>query len=155
MAEYRLQPNAWTCGPTALYNGLTALGVRSGLRTVADLSACTKERGTNEAGLKMAAWYYSVQFCTEVCTSHEFAKACVRARSPMLVCVDRDSDGPYAHWIAVVKAGSRHVWIADSSRPGPVLRRLTWRQFLARAVTVLGPGEHRYTFHPLVRKPNV
>lgn len=127
--NYRLQPNAWSCGPTALYNALLALGVPCGLSSLCNMAACTKEHGASEAGLKMAAWYYGVQFCTEVCTSHEFARACVRARHPLLVCVDRDSDGPYAHWIAVVKATSRHVWVADSARPGPVLRRLTWRAF--------------------------
>lgn len=152
LSEYRLQPNAWSCGPTALYNGLTALGVKCGLFNLCNMSACTKEHGTPEAGLRGAAWYYHVDFLTSQCRTHEYFREAVRVRCPMLMCVDRDSDGPYAHWITVLRSTKRHVWIADPARPGPVERRLTWRQFLARAVTVLGPGEFQYTYHPLVKR---
>ena len=153
MLTYRLQPNAWSCGPTALYNGLIKLGVRCGLRTVYNLSACTREKGAQEPGLKMAAWYYGVDFCTSVCHTKEFFREAVRVRSPMLIAVDRDSDGPYAHWITVLKATKRHVWIADPARPGPCERRLTWLQFLDRAPALIN-GSLRYDFHPLVKRKN-
>lgn len=150
---YRLQPNAWTCGPTALYNGLQALGVPCSLFGICKMADIPKTVSYDTTPtLRMVAFHYGVQLCTEVCSSHEYARSVVRHRSPMLVCVDRDSDGPYAHWITVVRANARHVYICDSARPGPVERRLTWRQFLARAVTVHGPDELRYCFNPLVRK---
>ena len=149
---YRLQPNAWTCGPTALYNALTALGVPCSLFGVCKLADIPKHVNFDTTpSLRMAAGQFGVDFCTEVCTTREYARSCVRHRYPMLVCVDRDSEGPYAHWIAVVRATARHVWIADSARPGPVERRLTWLQFLDRAGMLMG-GEVKYVFHPLVRR---
>ena len=148
---YRLQPNAWSCGPTALYNAFQAMGVKCGLFNLCNMTACTKQLGTSEAGLRMGALYYGVDFLTSQCYTAEFFKAGVRVRCPMLIAVDRDSDGPYAHWIAVLKATKRHVWIADSSRPGPAERRLTWLQFMDRVSTVVN-GEIKYTYHPLVKR---
>ena len=150
----RLQPNAWSCGPTALYNALQTMGIRCGLRTLCQLSCVRQDMDDWDTtpGLRLAALHYGVDLLTEFCRTHDYFREAVRLRSPMLLCVDRDSEGPYAHWISTLRTTSRHVWIADSARPGPVERRLTWREFLARAVTVHGPDDRNYSYHPLVRR---
>jgi hypothetical protein len=149
----RLQPNAWSCGPTALYNALQTMGIRCGLQTLCRLSCVRRDMADYDttAGLRMAARHYCVDLLTEFCSTRENLREAVRLRTPMLLCVDRDSEGPYAHWIATLRGTARHVWIADSARPGPVEHQLTWNQFLDRAAAVEG-GEIRYAFHPLVRR---
>lgn len=154
----KLQKNGWTCGPVALHNAFFALcgdKAPSAARLIL-LSCCTKEHGVGLEGLSRAALVCNFTLGTVTCRMPDFAKATVQAHvrlgQPVLLCVDRDSEGPFAHWIVAFKVTSNHVWIADSARPGPVERRLTWRQFLARAMTVLGPTDFRFTLHPLVRR---
>lgn len=148
----RLQPNSWSCGPTALYNALVTMGVPCSLFGIIRASGIGRDTADTTPGLRVAASTVGVEFLSSHCRTETYFREEVRTRAPLLMCVDRDSNGPASHWIAVLRCNSLHVWIADSARPGPVLRRLTWRQFLARAVTVHGPRDHRYEYCPLVRR---
>lgn len=150
----RLQPNNWSCGPTALYNALQSCGNRTGLRRVCKLCKPTKKWGADEGKLKRAAKKLGYELTHLSCYNPRFAKSVVlqhlKLGHPILVSVDRDSTGAYVHWIAVVKATTRHAWIADSEGYVAKLRRMTWNDFLARAVAVLRPNDFRYDFYPLV-----
>ncbi len=64
-------------------------------------------------------------------------------RAPVLVCVEHG-----AHWVCAVRATSRNVWIADSSRDQEeVLQRWTWRE-LAVALAYGLPA--RFDLYPLM-----
>lgn len=124
---FSLQPNSFSCGPAALHNALLVLGINRPIHTLARLAGTTKRHGTPEAGLSRAANVRRV-----ACDTPAFAIANIRAYTPVLLCVDSDAEGAYAHWIAVVRTTQKYVWVADSSRPGPILRRYTWRQLMQR-----------------------
>lgn len=150
--SYKLRPNTYSCGPTALHNALLACGERHSIKKLCKLAKVSKAHGANEVKLINAVWWVGYALDEVRCRSAEFAKAVVESHGPLLTCVDRDKEGLYSHWITVVHHTKRHVWIADSSKPAPVLQRLTWRQFLARAVAVHGPNDSSYNFYILRKK---
>lgn len=153
--NYKLQPNSWSCGPSALHNALLSIGERHSIKKLCKLSGTTKTQCPDTKGLCKAAKALGFVLGVHQNHTHLYTKEQIswylRRRTPILVCVDRDKEGLYAHWIAVVKTTSRHVWVADSSRPPPVLMRMTWRSFLARAAAVHGPKDIQYDLYPLRR----
>lgn len=148
----RAQHNAWSCGPAALRHGLLCLGRRVAARRLARMSGCTRRRAPGDEGLRRAAAELGCRLGHEVHASEAPVRRSLRAHlaggAPVLLCVDRDSDGPWAHWIVAVGATARHVTICDSARPGPVVRRMTWRAFLDRAC-MYHLGEKRFDLYPL------
>jgi ABC-type bacteriocin/lantibiotic exporter with double-glycine peptidase domain len=145
-----LQPSPYTCGPAALKNALLAHNVTAGIRRLIKLSKTTKAKGTDEKQLRVAArevgfdlWHYSA-------TNSELIKENVRhivlAKTTCLVTVDR-----WSHWVAVMRCNHRHVWVADSSRPGPVLQRWTWLFFLSRMAVWMRPGENKWDIYALAK----
>jgi hypothetical protein len=126
------------CGPTALRNALLCyerFPVPSG-----------STRGCDERRLNRIALRHGYRLDYFACRTPGFARSQIRwwARRgiPTLLCVDRDSEGYWAHWIACVSATARHAYICDSSTNAPRdPQRLPWSQFLARAVTVTHVSE--------------
>lgn len=76
---------------------------------------------------------------------------CIRAHEPVLLCVDKEPEfGAWAHWIVVVWATSRTVTIVDSSRPGPPVRRISWKLLMRRLAVFERDGVNRYDLYPLI-----
>lgn len=157
----KLQPNTWTCGPAALHNAFSTVETRPpSIRRIIALSGWSKTtRARAETGMQPEMFARS---CRElgyrwVDVSRRDAEMArleieltLNGGSPMLVCCDRDSNGPFAHWIAVIGCTSRHVHVADSARPGPVDHRYTWRQFLARACSVTAECNTLFAMYAVV-----
>lgn len=142
-----LQPNGYTCGPCALRHALLCYGQRVSVRRIAALAG-TNYDGTSNTELDTAAnalgfkleW---VRYDTAP-MYREALRNLSHARIPAIVAVDR-----LEHWVTAVHATSRHVWICDSSHPGPVLQRLTWRAFLQRASIWMAPKEVYFDLYPV------
>jgi ABC-type bacteriocin/lantibiotic exporter with double-glycine peptidase domain len=152
--QARLQPNAYTCGPAALRHALLCHGVRKSIRALAALCKTTKqhgtsprelEEGTKDLGFKLlwSTWHSAADTSTELLR-------CLCAHEPVLLCVDRDAEGPWAHWIVVVGATARRVTIADSSRPGPAVRHISWKTLMRRLAVFERDGVNRYDLYPLI-----
>ena len=150
----RLQPNGYTCGPSALRHALLCYGVQRSVRWLA--AACEADSdGTNEYALHATARTLGFttrhyKFNTSGLTQATI-RWHVRHGHPMLCCVDSATDGPWQHWIAVVGAGGYGVTIADSARPGPVVRRHTWKQFMRRLAVWEDAHTNRYDIYALIR----
>jgi hypothetical protein len=149
----QLQPRAGLCGPAALRNALLCYGLRRSIRALVALCG-TDEEGTSPRHMGLAAaslgfnlpwstWYTAAEASAEILR-------CINIGEPVLMCVDRDPEGPWAHWITVVGATSRNVKIVDSSRPGPAVRRLTWTQLMQRLAVFVRDGVNRYDLYPLL-----
>jgi len=152
---YKLQPNAWSCGPSALHNAFLSIRERHSIKKLCALSGATADDCPDVPGLKKAAAALGFVLSVEQHKTDGYTAASIRAyskhKTPVLACVDRDKDGPYAHWIAIIRANKKHVWVADSSRPPPALMRFTWQKFMARLAAVHGPNDVRYDLFPLVK----
>jgi ABC-type bacteriocin/lantibiotic exporter with double-glycine peptidase domain len=149
-----VQRNPWSCGPCALRHAFLIYGKRFSWKRIARIAQLNaKFDGDTEPRLKNAAYLLGFSMEHRKASTHGHARGLLRfyARNaiPVLMCVDRDRDGYWRHWIVVCTVDARHVWIADSSRPGPVCERLTWRQFLGRA-GLYHPGEERFDLYPVV-----
>lgn len=152
----RLQPNGYTCGPSALRHALLCYGVRRSLKWIASVCAADSE-GTNEVHLRCAARaagyrleyakFATAELARETITWH------VRHGHPVLLCVDTATDGPWQHWIAVVGAGAYGVTVADSARPGPVVRKHSWRALMRRLAVWETGKTNRYDVYYLVTAP--
>ncbi len=155
--NYKHQINSHSCAPAALGNALLRCGVNVSLRRLGRMCKVTKRMGADEFKLAIAADQLGFCLTPFRCFTPALARDTVRAHlrvgTPILLCVDRDTDGVWAHWITVVHATSRHAWIADSARGyGPVLKKMSWRRFLARAMTVHAVNETRFYLHILTKK---
>ncbi len=152
--DVRYQPNKWACGPTALYHALRCYGETIPPRRLLTLSApssCPCEGdpkdGRCEHQLQAAALELGYRLDHYVCDSPADLYATVRrfldARAPLLACVEHG-----AHWVCVVRATSRHVWVCDSARDSAeVLQRWTWRQLAVALAYDLPP---RFDIYALV-----
>lgn len=158
----RTQPNGWTCGPAALRHACLCSAVQVSIARICELSGGTRKTAPGDTGLASAAATLGFRLDHELHTTWQAVKTSIRAhidaREPILLCVDRDSTGPYAHWILVHRANSRGVWICDSARNDPLPRRptakgvirwLTWGEFLSRSVVWRPPRETKFHLYPL------
>lgn len=149
----RLQPNGYTCGPSALRHALLCYGVRRSVRWLARVCEAEQE-GTNEYKLYAAAralglWLPHYKYNTEALTQ-ESIRWHIKAGHPVLCCVDVDRDGPWNHWVCLVGAATSYVTICDSSRPGPVIQRVSWARLFQRLGVRVDPRTRRYDIYPLV-----
>ena len=131
------------CGPTALRNAL----LRYERLPVPHGSA----RGCDEYRLSRLANRLGYHIEHVNCITPGYARSqlryWIRRNTPALLCVDRDSSGPWAHWVALVHCNARHAYICDSSNDAPRDPiRMTWSQFLARAATVTHANSHSLTY---------
>lgn len=150
----RLQPNGYTCGPSALRHALLCYGVQRSVRWLA--AACEADTdGTNEYALHAVA--RSLGFTTWHRLSHsaaltqEMIRWHIKRSEPVLLCVDMATDGPWQHWITVVGAVTSYVTICDSARPGPVVRRHSWKQLMRRLAVWEDAHTNRYDIYALKR----
>lgn len=155
VARVRVQPNSYTCGPVALRHALLWHGVPVSVQRIARAARVTKKHGADEHKLARAAEklgfrlrHIQRQDCAPIVCL--LVRSLAAKKIPVLVCVDRNEDGPWQHWITVVHATARAVTICDSARPGPVVRTITWREFLGRACAWY-PGAARFDLYPVVR----
>ncbi len=156
----RPQPNAYTCGAAALRHAIAwhAIAYRGkifSLASIAKAARVSKTHGADEHKLARAAERFGYRLGHRQWTDatpivRSFLRGCSFRRTPVLVPVDRNSDGPWQHWITVVHTTARVVTLCDSERPGPVIRTVTWREFLGRACTWY-PGGARFDLYPVVR----
>ncbi len=152
--DTRYQVNQYSCGPTALYHALRCYGVLVPIRKLLALSepsscGCSgnPKDGRCEHQLQTAAALCG--FRIDHWVSESAADMYVTLRrflsegTPVLVSVEAGG-----HWICVVKATTRHVWIADSSRDQEeVLQRWTWRELAVAVAYGLPP---RFDLYPVV-----
>lgn len=143
------QPTAHSCGPVALRNSLLRYERFS---TAEVIRACrpSKRNGCNEHKLARGAQRLGYVLQPFNCSTPGMCQAqirwWIRRNVPVLLSVDRDSSGPWSHWVAVVHATARHAYICDSSGDAPPdPQRLPWSQFLARAVTITHLTPHSRT----------
>jgi ABC-type bacteriocin/lantibiotic exporter with double-glycine peptidase domain len=149
----RVQPNPYTCAPAALRYALLWHGERISLERVVKAARVSKKHGADEFKLAKAARRFGYEM-----THHRrdnapmIVKANLRwwssLRVPVLTCVDQDSEGKWAHWITMINATARAVTFCDPARPGPVIRVVTWREFLGRACAWY-PGVARFDIYPV------
>jgi ABC-type bacteriocin/lantibiotic exporter with double-glycine peptidase domain len=151
----QLQSNTYTCGPATLRHALLCYGVRRSIRALARMCGTSKQEGTSPRELERVA--KELGFTLAWSTWHSAAGAsaemlrCLRAHEPVLLCVDKDSEsGAWAHWIVVVGATARTVTIVDSSRPGPAVRRISWKLLMRRLAVFERDGVNRYDLYPLL-----
>lgn len=151
----RLQVNRYTCGPAALRHALLCYGVRRDIRTLARMCRTTRDEGTSPQEIERVA--KELGFTLAWSTWHSAAGAsaeilrCIGAHEPILLCVDKEPEfGAWAHWIAVVAANARGVTIVDSSRPGPAVRRISWKLLMRRLAVFERDGVNRYDLYPLI-----
>jgi hypothetical protein len=154
----RLQPNGYTCGPSALRHALLCYGVRRSVRWLAtDLEAETD--GTNEYAIHATARVLGFRTGHRLTHSaamvQDIVRWHIRRSEPVLCCVDTASDGPWQHWICIVGAAKNYVTVADSARPGPVMRRHTWKRFMQRLAVWEDGKTNRYDLYALLdrRRP--
>jgi hypothetical protein len=129
-------------------------GVQRSVRWLASVCEADSD-GTNEVHLRCAARACGLRleyakFHTLALTQ-ETIRWHVRQGHPVLLCVDTATDGPWQHWIAVVGATAQYVTVCDSARPGPVVRRHTWKQLMRRLAVWEGERMNRYDVYALVR----
>lgn len=134
------QPAPGLCGPIAMRNAILRYERLSPERV---LNACrvSRRNGCDEHALSRGAWRLGYRIEPFRCMTPGMCQAqirwWIRRNVPTLVCVDRDSQGMWSHWITVIHATARHAYICDSSTDAPPdPQRLPWSQFLARAVTI-------------------
>lgn len=134
------QPNGWSCGAMALRHALLVHGERWSVKRC--IERCRSHVGQYTDERKLSKALDGTRFCVEHfhCMTPGMCRAQIRwwarRKVPVIVWVDRDESGPWSHVICVVHATARHVWVCDSGGSGPVVSRVTWSQFLARAVTI-------------------
>ena len=133
-------------------HALLCYGVRRSVRWLA--AACEADtEGTNEYAIHSVArtlgfttvhgLYRTAALTQETICWH------IRQGHPVLCCVDVATDGPWQHWVCIVGAGRYGVTLADSARPGPVMRRHTWKQFMRRLAVWEDAKTNRYDIYPL------
>jgi hypothetical protein len=154
------QPNSWTCGPAALRHALLCYQetVDFQLLSIGSLTHCCKgaasdaklnRDGRCEHGLARAAGNLGYRLKHVLVRAPAEAYKAIRlyldAGAPVLVCCEH-----FSHWVTIIRANSRHAWVADSSRDeSEHLRRVTWRALLRR-VTYGLPDEVRFDLYPLL-----
>lgn len=124
------------------------------MRWLAGVCAAEQD-GTNEYALHATA--RALGFTTYHTLTHSAAMVQatirwnIRAGRPVLCCVDVATDGPWQHWICIVGAGAYGVTVADSARPGPVVRRHSWKQFMRRLAVWEDERTNRYDLYALCK----
>ncbi len=133
IAHHAAKQYAGQCGPTALRNAL----LRYERLPLSEFKS--PRRGCDERCISKLALRHGYSIEHFSCSTPGMCRAQLRwwARRnvPVLTCCDRDSSGPWSHWIAIVHSTARHVYVCDSDAD-VVLQRVTWSKFLSRAVTV-------------------
>lgn len=120
------QPNNWSCGPTSLRHCLLARGRDIDVAKLAKWAGSTRT-GTDDDQLIAAALRAGHDLKPMTRRSSGTAKRLIVSRlkkgNPLILCVER-----WSHWIVVLHHGTRGFLVLDSSRPGPVIRLLSWRR---------------------------
>lgn len=148
---FHTQPNDWQCGPFALKHALLTLGI------VAEEEHLTRAAGASELGaderdLGRAAERYRCDLGLDrlraAPEAHDALAAHLRARTPVLLCVDQ-----WTHW--VIAAGmERETVVLLDSRVESVFLTVEWT-LLASRLAYRGEQGTLYDLHPLVpRRPS-
>lgn len=120
------QHNNWSCGPVALRHCLLSRGLDISAKKLIGW-ACSTRAGTGDKQLVRAARRAGCQLVPHVRRSPATIRRLVTSRlqrgAPLILCTER-----WSHWVAALHCGRRGFLVLDSSRPGPVIRLLTWRQ---------------------------
>jgi len=152
------QPNTYTCGPASLRHGLLLFKERFSIRRVARHARCnSRKRWAHEWNLIAAAKKLGFKMFEMKFTTSKLTIATIRyylkRGCPVLLCVDKDASGPYQHWVAIMHATYRYVWVADSGRTEyPILLQNTWHELMDRLEVRVGDNHHEFCIYPIIKK---
>ena len=128
----RMQNSQANCGPTAVQNGLVALGLTRSIDELEKLLGCTATQGTS--GPKMLKGLYHIEELqprkieeSREEIAHLRLDAALRSGRPVILCVDN-----LEHYVcAIGRLGTSRVIIADSADSELVLV-YTWSEAMRR-----------------------
>lgn len=148
---FHTQPNDWQCGPFALKHALLTLGI------VADAGDLTRAAGASELGADERDLGRAAERCRcdlglerlrAAPEAHDGLAAHLRARTPVLLCVDQ-----WTHWVTAAGMERDAVVLLDS-RVESVFLTVDW-SLLAGRLAYHGEQGTLYDLHPLVpRRPS-
>lgn len=119
------QRNNWSCGLSALRHCLLSRGINTDVQMLSKWAGATRA-GVGEVQLDKASRRAGCVLRSHMRRSEKSAERLLRSRLkrgvPLILCVER-----WSHWIAAVGCGPKSYLIIDSSRPGPVIKLVTWK----------------------------